>query len=112
MHPAAWIQHAKQTDRGYLNRHVEMLVVRYQVFKTATIQRTAVKYPYHLYLTGLPFNHVVHNQATHRHLLQQEHVRKMESGLELNRRAFQVCVTNKVKMSSMVYISCNKQSCT
>jgi len=89
MYPAAWTQHANQTDYGHLNRHVDMLLVRYHYCTTATTQGIVFKYtPQHIYLTGPQFKHTVHKQATHRHLLQQEHVRKMDSGLDQIRLAF------------------------
>jgi len=89
IHQAAWTQLAKRTDHGYLYRRVEMLLVKYQHFKMATIQRAAIQYTQHLYRTGPPYNHTVH-MATHPHPLQQEHVKKMDSGLDQIRIALQL----------------------
>jgi len=87
---AALLRRAKRTDHGYLNPHVDMYPVSYQVLQMAIPQTTEAELTRHPYHMGLLLSHSVHRGATHLHLLQKEHVRKMDSGLDQNRRAFQL----------------------
>jgi len=90
MHRGALIRRASQTDHGHLNPHVHMSTVRYQVLQMASTETTEIEFPRHLNHMGPPFSHIVHGSAIHRHLLHQEHAKTMDSGLDQNRRAFQL----------------------